>query len=643
MAEGTEFAIDIPVNAGGTLDAAAALAQLAMSLQQAEQAAQAANEAVRAGEQTYRAAEAAASSAAKAVERINVAVEGQKGKLQAALDAGDGAGAERAAAKLQALVTKQAEATSKAQAAAAAVSQEAAALDKLKEAASKAAANEEKLGKAHDAAKKAADGQKKLNAELAGSGKANEVAEALGKLGGPLGKLGSQAFGAADGVKKLFGSLGASAGAYVAVALVVVALTTAIVAGTAAILRFAIANSDAARTSELLAAGIAKSAAGGAELDDSIAQLSKRVPQTREELRNMAAELAKTGLKGQELSDALEDAATKAAEAKFGPDWKKQLNSLDKLSQRFKDNLSDLFKLNIEPLLEGLSSIVSLFDSTSVTGKAIKVVFQDIFQFLIDGLASLAPKIVAAFIQFEIWALKALIAIKPFGSTIVTVGKVVGVALLAVVAVFAVLVGIVLTMAAAAGALVLGLAYLGYTIVNLVADAVEFIAKWTGIGAAFDFIVEKVKGVVAFLVGLHGQFVDLASQLINGFVEGLKAGGAAVLGAITGVVGGAIDGAKKLLGIASPSKVFAEIGLQTAEGMSGGVEGGTSGVSSAMEDMVAPPTAATVGSSVSHGGNTIHITINAPGGDAKAIGAELEGVLTKFFEGAEIEEAPANA
>lgn len=60
---------------------------------------------------------------------------------------------------------------------------------------------------------------------------------------------------------------------------------------------------------------------------------------------------------------------------------------------------------------------------------------------------------------------------------------------------------------------------------------------------------------------------DLADDLIDGIVDGINDGAAAVVKAITGVVGKGIDAAKDLLGIGSPSKVFAEIGGQNIEGL----------------------------------------------------------------------------
>lgn len=542
----------------------------------------------------YRQAEAAADGASKALEKINVAVEAQRGKMKAAMDAADPAAFWRAAAAAEKLAQKQAEAATRADAAKSAVAAEAAALDRLKNAAQQAAGQEEHLAKAHEKAQKTADAMKKAEAAASGSGKVNELAEAFGRLGGPLGSVGQKAFGAADGIKKLVSAAGTGAGPYIAIAVAIVALSSALIVGAAAILKFAVANADAARSSELLAQGIAQSEAGGSVLNKQINELSKRVPQSREELRNMAAELAKTGLRGKELGDALESAAVKAAEAKFGPAWERQLLSLDKQSQVFKGHLGDLFRLPdgaIDKILGALSKLVALFDESSVTGKAIQVVFQDVFGSMADGVASLAPKVVALFIQLEIWALRGLIAIKPYGSTFVTVAKLIGVAILAVGAVLAVAIGFMVGMSAAVGTLIGGLVWLATKFVEVTGIGQIFWAAlqfgWTAVKAVFEDFKNTVLAVVTWLQSV--SLADIGTAMIDGLINGITGAGSRVLDSVKNVVGGAIDGAKNLLGIASPSKVFAEIGAHTATGMAEGVDGGAGEVHGALEQMVAPP------------------------------------------------------
>lgn len=308
---------------------------------------------------------------------------------------------------------------------------------------------------------------------------------------------------------------------------------------------------------------------------------------------------------------------------------------IDKQTTRLTSNIDKLFGgLKINGLVAGLSKVVDLFDETSVTGKAIKVVFESLFQPIVDGLASLAPMIVKTFIQFEIWVLKALIAIKPFGSTIVLVAKVIGVAILAVAAVFGVLLAALVVGSAAFGALIGTIVWLSLKFAELLGDIGRFAAAIVkDPSAAIDWLVAKFQSILDFLSGL--SLGEIGVQLVQGLANGIMNGGAAVLSAITGVVDGAIGAAKSLLGIASPSKVFAEIGGYTAEGMAGGVEGGTARVQGSLEAMVAPPTDAGAASASggAGGGNTFEIVIQAGGGDAPSIATAVREVILDIFEG----------
>lgn len=592
---GTTFDIDVDVSAAGVEPTAAAVASLAKQLAAADTAAVKAAEAVKAGEASYKQTEAAADRAAKALEKINVQMQTASGS------------------RLQNLVARQAEAAKKAHEATAAMNAEAASLDKLKTAAVKASEAHGKISKAHDQTKKAVEALKKAQEAAKPSGDMSAAGNAMKKLGGPMGQVADLAEGLVFDMKDLAGSIGVAGAAAAGAVLVFAALAAALIGGVVALGVWAVKTADAARSSRLLSDGIAQSVEGGGELEDSIRELSKRVPQTRDELRNMAADLAKTGLKGDELTKALEKSAEEAARLKWGPDFKKQTLSLNKLATRFGDNLSDLFgRLDIGQLLEGLGKLVDLFDAGSVTGKAMRVVFESLFQPLIDGATNLIPKIIAGFIQMQIWILKALIMIKPYGSEILIVVKALG--LLAAVVVGAVVVAL---------AIGVGIAVAFWTIMITLGKAVMWVSEQ---------IVGFGKTIIDYLSGL--SLSDIGTNLVMGLVNGIMGAGPAVLGALGGIVGGAIDSAKKLLGIASPSKVFTEIGMQTAAGMAGGVEGGAGGVQSSLESMVAPPDAAPATASVgAGGGNTYQITINAPSGDAKEIGAVVEDILQRLLDG----------
>lgn len=103
-------------------------------------------------------------------------------------------------------------------------------------------------------------------------------------------------------------ALGA-AGAAAAILVVVAAA----VAGTVALVAFAIAAADAGRTAMLMMVGFSGSVANAGALGAHIDQLSRKLPQTREQLRAIAAALAGEGLAGNPLVDATKAVATATA------------------------------------------------------------------------------------------------------------------------------------------------------------------------------------------------------------------------------------------------------------------------------------------------------------------------------------------
>lgn len=93
----------------------------------------------------------------------------------------------------------------------------------------------------------------------------------------------------------------------------------------------------------------------------------------------------------------------------------------------------------------------------------------------------------------------------------------------------------------------------------------ELIEKMkTGIVSKISEVKEKAKELVdRFKEGITSKIEDakeMGRNLINGLVDGIKGAAQNVVDSVKGVASDAIAGAKNLLGIHSPSRVFAEIG-----------------------------------------------------------------------------------
>jgi len=78
--------------------------------------------------------------------------------------------------------------------------------------------------------------------------------------------------------------------------------------------------------------------------------------------------------------------------------------------------------------------------------------------------------------------------------------------------------------------------------------------------------------VIGGITNLGSQAFQLGVNMVQGLVNGIVSMAQAPVGAIRDIAQRGINAAKSALGIASPSKVFAEIGGYTAEGFTGGID-----------------------------------------------------------------------
>lgn len=98
------------------------------------------------------------------------------------------------------------------------------------------------------------------------------------------------------------------------------------------------------------------------------------------------------------------------------------------------------------------------------------------------------------------------------------------------------------------------------------------------IGQAFQNAVNNAKRFVS-------SAISVGSNLIGGFVQGVRNSAHRLISAVTSAVGNAINGAKRLLGIHSPSRVFKDIGVNTMLGAAIGIENTSKKPLQAVESM----------------------------------------------------------
>ena len=100
-----------------------------------------------------------------------------------------------------------------------------------------------------------------------------------------------------------------------------------------------------------------------------------------------------------------------------------------------------------------------------------------------------------------------------------------------------------------------------------------------------DSVTKLATGSVNAIKGLPAKFLQIGKELMQGLINGIKDMTQNAIGAITGVVNGVVEKAKSLLGIASPSKVFTQIGKWTGEGLEKGITSTKKTNEKAMKDI----------------------------------------------------------
>lgn len=111
-------------------------------------------------------------------------------------------------------------------------------------------------------------------------------------------------------------------------------------------------------------------------------------------------------------------------------------------------------------------------------------------------------------------------------------------------------------------------------IASWLADAISTVIGWVSqfasnaTSAATQFASNLIDG----LASIPGQVTSIGSDIIQGIVDGVTGAATKLIDTVKGAVGDAIEGAKNLLGIHSPSRVFREIGQYTMQGAALGVD-----------------------------------------------------------------------
>jgi hypothetical protein len=460
--------------------------------------------------------------------------------------------------------------------------------------------------------------------------KLDGIADGFQIVGGSAGRAGDSAFTAGKRFAKMASELGLSNAAsivaiagFAALAVAIVAIGVALVGATIKVAAWAVGLADANRNTDLLLQAQEAMHPELIGLRDTFAEVSKETGMHADELQSLAGQLKEAGVSAADMADAIEATAlseaalgkagaadfvaeikagkravsdlSREAKKKLGPIVAKEMMGLSAQSQRAQDNIDKLFGgLNIEPVLRGLQTLVDLLDESGVAGSTIKALFTDVFQPLIDQAENAAYVVEAFALGFLIGLTKVQIAVKPvlrtieqlFGfddgtltdvlSSAKDVGEAFAYVVVGLAAVFGTLVAVIGTVIGVFAALFVGFEKL----------ASLAISTGAAVGQAF---VGAINSAIAFLESIPGRASELGANIMQGLANGITGAAGSVVAAITGAVSGAINAAKSLLGIHSPSAVFADIGANTGAGMAMGVDSAAPDAQAAINTMVAPP------------------------------------------------------
>jgi len=506
-----------------------------------------------------------------------------------------------------------------------------------------------------------------VNKTLAENSEALEkIGGALGRVGGPLGKLGQGLIGGVKSNADLTKSLGGTKAAAILAAAGVAALAAAVIAAAAAFVYgavkvaiWAVGLADAKRSAELAteAFNVMNPALAGLPFDDITAQTG----QTAAELQGLAKQLQAAKVSAADMPAALRAAAlaetalgkggasefvsqiqagkksvqelATATQQQLGGIVQRQMLSVGAQSATLQRNISEIFGgLNIDPVLDAMRTLVSLFDKNTAAGRALKFLFESVFQPIIDSARQAAYVVEAFYLGVLIGAVKLYIKLKPAIKTIkellglndstleinfksiTKIGEALAPVLLAIGAAVG---GVLLVAFGAVGALVAAQLAIWYGLIKVVGLVVS----------AFQAVIGAVQSAWSYLKSL--DLAELGTQLMMGFVNGITGAAGAVVDAVKNAVGGAIKAAKSLLGIASPSKVFASIGDFTGQGFAQGVEGATPDAHAAVAAMASPEPALAAASSPADAG-----AAPAPAAAASAAGPSVTITGDIYFAGA---------
>lgn len=116
---------------------------------------------------------------------------------------------------------------------------------------------------------------------------------------------------------------------------------------------------------------------------------------------------------------------------------------------------------------------------------------------------------------------------------------------------------------------------------NGVKVIVDLFLNWHPLG----LIIKNWDAIIKFFAGLGSKFLKFGKNIVDGLWNGISNTWKTLTSGISNLIGGLISWVKGLLGIHSPSRVFAEIGNNITQGLVGGIVANSDKVMVAAENL----------------------------------------------------------
>ena len=185
------------------------------------------------------------------------------------------------------------------------------------------------------------------------------------------------------------------------------------------------------------------------------------------------------------------------------------------------------------------------------------------------------------------------------------------------------------------------------TLIDMLPELIDaafelFTGLVTAVSDATPDIMAAIGGLlpqmISTVMGFIPAFFQAGFEIVSGLARGIIENGPRILGsAISNAIGGVVSGAKALLGINSPSKVFAEMGTNIGDGLIDGIKGSYKGVKSAADGLaiaVAGSTAGRVGLDLNTTGSMLSASsasISMPVNRFEGVGASESGKTVNYY------------